>query len=44
MRVIELDDPSVPAWITEGAKKSDAAAAHGLLCLSIKWGLRLARQ
>ena len=30
----QLDDPSVPAWITEGAKKSDAAAAHGLLCLS----------
>lgn len=30
-----LDDPAVPLWITEGSRKADAAAAHGLACVSL---------
>jgi len=31
----QLDDPSVPLWITEGAKKADAGASHGLLIVAL---------
>lgn len=30
-----LRDPKVPLWITEGARKSDAAASAGLCCISL---------
>lgn len=30
-----LDDPAVPLWITEGAKKADAAALAGLCCVDL---------
>lgn len=30
-----LDDPDVPLWITEGSKKADAAAVHGLCCVAL---------
>lgn len=30
-----LDDPSVPLWITEGARKADAAAGLGIACVSL---------
>jgi DNA polymerase-1 len=36
-RMLEhLRDPDVPLLITEGAKKADAAAARGLLCLALR--------
>ncbi|MDR3665161.1 MAG: DUF3854 domain-containing protein, partial [Mycobacterium sp.] len=37
-----LDDATVPLWVTEGAKKADCAAIHGLCCVSINgvWGWR----
>lgn len=31
-----LRDPSVPLMVTEGAKKADAAAARGLLCVALR--------
>jgi Domain of unknown function (DUF3854) len=31
----DLNNPSKALWITEGAKKADAAASHGLVCVSI---------
>lgn len=36
----KLRDPKVPLWVTEGSKKADAAALHGLCCVSIigVWG------
>lgn len=30
-----LSDPSVPLWITEGARKADSAVSHGLCCVSV---------
>jgi Domain of unknown function (DUF3854) len=30
-----LDDPAVPLWITEGAKKADAAVCAGLACVAL---------
>lgn len=30
-----LDNPAIPLWITEGAKKADCAALRGILCVSI---------
>lgn len=30
-----LGDPSVPLWITEGARKADAAVSAGLCCVAI---------
>lgn len=37
-----LADPAVPLWITEGARKADAAAQLGLACVSLAgvWGWR----
>lgn len=37
-----LDDPSVPIWITEGIKKGDAGASHGLCVVTLLgvWGFR----
>ncbi len=37
-----LGDPSVSLWITEGARKADAAATAGLCCVAILgvWGWR----
>jgi DNA-binding transcriptional ArsR family regulator len=37
-----LDNPAVPLFITEGAKKADCAALHGIMCVSINgvWGWR----
>ncbi len=31
----DLADPSVDLWITEGVKKADAAASHGLCCIAL---------
>ncbi len=31
----DLDDPSVPLWITEGSKKADCAFLHGLACIAL---------
>jgi len=31
----DLGNPDKPLWITEGAKKADSAASHGLVCVSI---------
>jgi hypothetical protein len=31
----KLDDPSTPLWITEGARKADAAACVGLACVAL---------
>jgi Domain of unknown function (DUF3854) len=31
----KLDDNTVPLWITEGAKKADAAARAGLACVAL---------
>lgn len=31
----KLDDPGVPLWVTEGAKKADAAALAGLCCVDL---------
>jgi RecA-family ATPase len=28
-----LTDPGIPLWITEGAKKADAAISHGVACI-----------
>ncbi len=28
-----LDDPAVPLWITEGAKKVDSGLSHGIRCI-----------
>src|SRR5215204_1222431 len=37
-----LGDPSVPLWITEGARKVDAAVTAGLACVGLAgvWGWR----
>lgn len=37
-----LGMPDVPIWITEGAKKADAAVGHGLCCVSLSgvWNWR----
>lgn len=37
-----LGDPGAPLWITEGAKKVDAAVSRGLCCLGVLgvWGWR----
>lgn len=37
-----LGDPSVPLWVTEGARKADAAVSAGLVCVSLPgvWGWR----
>ena len=32
----KLPDPTVPLWITEGAKKADAAVTAGLCCISLQ--------
>jgi hypothetical protein len=31
----QLDDPSVPLWITEGIRKADAAVSVGLCCIAV---------
>ena len=31
----DVKDPSVPLWITEGAKKADAAVTAGLCCIAL---------
>jgi hypothetical protein len=31
----QLGDPSIPLWVTEGSKKADCAAAHGLCCVTL---------
>ena len=31
----QLGDPRVPLWITEGARKADAAVSAGLACISL---------
>jgi Domain of unknown function (DUF3854) len=38
----QLDDPTIPLFITEGVKKADCAAQHGLACISIQgvWAWR----
>jgi len=37
-----LDDPAIPLWITEGARKVDAAVSHGLCCIGVNgvWAWR----
>jgi hypothetical protein len=37
-----LGDPRTPLWITEGARKADAAASIGIVCLSLAgvWSFR----
>ena len=37
-----IDDPTVPLFITEGSKKADCAALHGLCCVALLgvWGFR----
>ncbi len=38
----QIDDPAVPLFITEGARKADAAAARGLCCIGLSgvWAWR----
>ena len=38
----KLSDPAQPLWITEGARKADAAASLGLACISVNgtWAWR----
>ena len=38
----QLTDPAVPLWITEGARKADAAVSVGLCCVALLgvWGWR----
>ena len=31
----QLGDPAVPLWVTEGVKKADSAAEHGLCCVAL---------
>ena len=31
----KLADPSIPLWITEGVKKGDALAGHGLCAIAL---------
>jgi hypothetical protein len=31
----QLQDPSIPLWVTEGSKKADCAAAQGLCCVAL---------
>lgn len=31
----QIDDPRVPLWITEGARKADAGVSHGLCCVAL---------
>lgn len=31
----QLDDPSIPLWVTEGVKKADAAVVNGLCCVAL---------
>jgi hypothetical protein len=31
----QLDDPSIPLWVTEGVKKADAAGVAGLCCVAL---------
>lgn len=37
-----LADPAIPLWITEGARKVDAAISYGLCCIGVPgvWGWR----
>ena len=37
-----LGDPSIPLWITEGSKKADALASHGVCAVSLTgvWGFK----
>jgi hypothetical protein len=37
-----LGDPTIPLWVTEGARKVDAAVSHGLCCIGVSgvWGWR----
>lgn len=39
----QLADPTMPLWITEGARKADAAVSAGLCCISIAgvWSWRV---
>lgn len=32
---VQLGDPAVPLWITEGARKADAAVSVGLCCIAL---------
>lgn len=38
----KLGDPSIPLWLTEGTKKADSLASHGLLAIALMgvWGFR----
>ena len=38
----QLGDPTIPLWITEGARKADAAVSLGLCCIALlgAWGWR----
>lgn len=38
----QLADPAIPLWITEGARKVDAAISYGLCCIGVPgvWGWR----
>src|SRR5690606_12888038 len=38
----QLGDPSIPLWVTEGARKADAAVSAGLACIALLgvWGWR----
>lgn len=31
----QLEDPSIPLYITEGTKKADCAISHGLCCIAL---------
>ena len=37
-----IADPAIPLYFTEGAKKADAAASHGLACVNLSgvWGFK----
>ena len=35
----QLEDPAIPLWITEGIKKGDSLAAHGLCAISLPGGV-----
>lgn len=38
----DIDDPNVPLYVTEGQKKADAMASHGLCAISLQgvWGFK----
>lgn len=42
----QLDNPTVPLWITEGSKKVDSAVTHGLACIGVigVYGFRTTNQ